>query len=199
MTVLVVENTSKSWDASSGLQPVSLRVDRGEFVVVRGRSGTGKSTLLAIIAGWCTADTGSVSLAGVVAPAEADWWQVAVVPQVLALVPELSVRENIAAAARAGDDLVDQMLGELDLVSVADRPPDATSMGQQQRAAVARAVVACPILLIADEPTSHQDALHADAVLRVLADAAARGAAVLVATHDPAIVAASSRVIELQR
>jgi ABC-type lipoprotein export system ATPase subunit len=85
----------------------------------------------------------------------------------------------------------------LDLVELADRMPEDTSMGQRQRAAIARSIVARPTVALIDEPTSHQDPQHARQVIDVLLAAARQGAVVLVATHDPAVVNAADRVIDL--
>jgi len=198
---LRVVDLCKRWDEFSGLQPVSFTVERGELLVVSGRSGGGKSTLLALLAGWCEADSGVI-----VMPAGVDrevWSSLAVVPQVMALVPELTIEENIAEAfsgvpidgglrARLAD-----VMTALDLVELADRMPEDTSMGQRQRAAIARSVVARPTVALIDEPTSHQDPQHASKVIDVLLAAAREGAVVLVATHDDAVIDAADRVIDL--
>lgn len=199
MSVLVVEALEKWWDESSGLRPVTFSVDAGEFVVVRGRSGSGKSTLLALVIGWCAPDAGRVTVMDE-QPDRAspfDWSTVAIVPQVLGLVPELTVRENVAEGVRGGHASVDAVLESLDLVEMAGRPPTETSMGQQQRAAIARAIAGQPRLLLADEPTSHQDAHHVASVVGALRSAADAGCAVLVATHDDSIIATANRVIDL--
>jgi putative ABC transport system ATP-binding protein len=83
------------------------------------------------------------------------------------------------------------------VVELADRAIDEVSMGQQQRAALARAIVVGPKLLLADEPTSFQDEFHTGVVIEALRAAAGDGAAVLVATHDNAVVAAADRVVAL--
>lgn len=197
MSVLVVEGVEKWWDATSGLRRLSLRIDAGELVVVRGRSGSGKSTLLALVAGWCSPDTGTITVDGDAGVAGLPWSAVAIVPQVLGLVPELTVRENVADGASL-PTAVEAALDALDLVSFAGRPPAETSMGQQQRAAIARAVAASPLVLLADEPTSHQDAGHVASVVAVLRAVADAGTAVLVATHDESVVAAATRVIDLE-
>lgn len=198
MTVLVVDELEKWWDENSGLRPISFTIDAGELVVVRGRSGSGKSTLLALIVGWCAPDGGRVTVHtnGASTPASA-WSTIAIVPQVLGLVPELTVRENVAEALAGEPGSVDAILDELDLTEMADRSPSDTSMGQQQRVAVARAVAGHPTLLLADEPTSHQDAQHVASVVAALRAAADAGSAVLVATHDDSIIAAANRVIDL--
>lgn len=197
MSVLVVEGVEKWWDATSGLRRLSVRIEAGELVVVRGRSGSGKSTLLALVAGWCSPDTGIITVDGDADVAELPWSAVAIVPQVLGLVPELTVRENVADGASL-PIAVEVALDALDLVSFAGRPPAETSMGQQQRAAIARAVAASPRVLLADEPTSHQDAGHVASVVAVLRAVADAGTAVLVATHDESVVAAATRVIDLE-
>jgi putative ABC transport system ATP-binding protein len=174
-------------------------MDAGELVVVRGRSGSGKSTLLALIVGWCAPDGGSVSVLVHDSPdaGRSLWSTVAIVPQVLGLVPELTVRENVAQALTGTDESVDDVLAALDIVELGDRSPTDTSMGQQQRVAVARAIAGRPHVLLADEPTSHQDAHHVAGVVAALRSAADAGSAVLVATHDDSIIAAANRVVDL--
>ena len=92
---------------------------------------------------------------------------------------------------------VGALLHRLDVIELADRTISEVSMGQQQRAAVARAMVADPKVLLADEPTSFQDDIHTAVVVEALRHAADRGAAVLVATHDDTVAATADRVIEL--
>jgi ABC-type lipoprotein export system ATPase subunit len=191
--VVAIDALEKWWTPESGLRPVSFELRAGEVVVVRGRSGSGKSTLLAMLAGWVAPDAGTISMSPELAERADEWSGIAIVPQVLALVPELTVGENVAMAG--GDAAA--ALAALDLVDLADRSPSETSLGQQQRTALARAVVAQPLLLLVDEPTSHQDPHHVDAVLRALQDAAAKGSAVLVATHEQAVVDAATRVVDL--
>ncbi|MDO8364615.1 MAG: ATP-binding cassette domain-containing protein [Actinomycetota bacterium] len=190
---------AKMWSPTAGLRPVSFTVAAGEMVVVRGRSGSGKSTLLAVLAGLCAPDGGSATVAGGTPAPAMPWARVSLVPQVLGLAVELSIRENIADAATAPDGArLDGLLDRLDLRAFAGRAIDEVSMGQQQRAAVARALVQVPAALLVDEPTSYQDGRHAVAVIDELRRAAAEGCAVLVATHDEAVVAAAHRVLELQ-
>ena len=89
------------------------------------------------------------------------------------------------------------MLEALDLDPLAGRPATESSLGQQQRLAVARAVVAQPVVLLTDEPTSHQDADHARMVLAALRTCAAAGSAVIVASHDEAVRDVADRVVDL--
>jgi len=197
---------AKRWDATAALAPVSLTVAPGELVVVRGRSGTGKTTLLAILAGWCDADGGEIQWHPELVPAGLDrpWSATAIVPQVLGVDADRSVAENVELVLRAAGARPDvaharahSMLARVDLLEEQDRWPRETSFGQQQRLAVARAMVARPRLVLADEPTSHQDAGHAALVIEVLQDQLASGGGALVASHEPLVVAAADRVIEL--
>jgi ABC-type lipoprotein export system ATPase subunit len=196
---IVARGVSKMWTSTAGLRPVDLDVAPGELVVVRGRSGSGKSTLLAVLAGLCPPDGGLIEIDGTAPGPDEPWDRVALVPQVLALAVELTVRENVADAIigrRAVVD-VDMLLADLGLTTEAARAVDAISMGQQQRTALARAIAPAPTVLLADEPTSFQDGGHADAAVGALREAARRGAAVVVATHDPAVVSAADRVLDL--
>lgn len=177
---------------------VTLELHVGELVALVGPSGSGKTTTLDLILGWEAADEGAVHLdvAGV------GWHSIAVVPQELGLLPELTARENIELGARLGDAPavgVDsgELLESLGLTPLTDRFPDELSMGEQQRVAVARAVAMRPSLLIADEPTAHQDERSADAVMACLAAVADAGGAVIVATHDDRLLDRADRVIAL--
>ena len=127
------------------------------------------------------------------------WSELALVPQVLALSTELSIEENIADCGQRPDTAaVRRSMEVLDIAELAGRTIGEVSMGQQQRAAVARAAVADPKVLLADEPTSFQDDAHTEIVVRALRSAADRGAAVLVATHDDWVADAADRVVELR-
>ena len=199
-------SVTKQWDASSGLAPVNLTIHRGEIVALQGRSGSGKSTLLALLAGWCQPDGGEIARGDALA-AGGFWqrWQgTAIVPQVLGLAGQLAVAENVMLVLRLAGvgrseqrEMVDDLLGRLDLVEQAHRLPRETSLGQQQRVAVARATVSSPTLVLADEPTCHQDAEHGGAVLAELRRVADAGGGVIVASHDEAVAAAADRVVTL--
>ena len=171
------------------VQDVSLALAAAELVTLSGRSGSGKSTLLHMLAGWEPADAGSIRYANGVAPPP--WGELAVVPQQLGLLEELTVRENVEYPARlAGllDDLgdtVDELLDRLGLTRLAARRPREISVGEQQRTSLARAVVLTPSMLLVDEPTGHQDAGWAAAVLDELRRTVASGSGCLAATHDP--------------
>jgi putative ABC transport system ATP-binding protein len=202
--ILSLRDVAKRWGDSSGLEPISLELAAGELIVVRGRSGSGKRTLLAILAGWCDADAGRIERFGEWGEDRAwrEWRHTSVVPQVLANLAELSVRENIAmplrlagASAQTAWSTADAVIDRLALGEQAARRPGEISVGQQQRLSVARAVAMRPTLLLADEPTSHQDATHAAVVMAAIVRAATEGAGVLVTSHDPAAVEVADRII----
>ena len=174
--------------------------------MVRGRSGSGTLSLLALLVGWCEPDGGTIERIGAWAEGGAwrRWDRTAIVPQVLSPLAELSVAENVELVLRlagSGRDAAHRpaaaVLEALDLDPLAGRPATETSLGQQQRLAVARAVVAQPVVLLADEPTSHQDADHARMVLAALRTCAAAGSTVIVASHDEAVRDVADRVVDL--
>jgi len=197
-TVLKLENVSKSFrDDHRGrhtvLSGVSLRVDAGEIVWLRGDSGSGKSTVLNIAGLLSTPDAGSVWVDGrdfsraapkVAARTRAS--RIGMVFQSSNLLPELTALENVLLASR-GRPSRDQLLQELDrfgLTAVADRKAKKLSGGQQQRVAFCRAVFNRPSVLLADEPTSGLDPTNTELVLKALRTSAANGCGVLVASHD---------------
>jgi ABC-type lipoprotein export system ATPase subunit len=200
--VLTAHGVTRRWPGGGGLAPVDLRLHAGELTVVRGRSGSGKSTLLSIVAGWCDVDAGRLEHAP--GPDWSSWAAIAVVPQVVGLVPELSIAENVELPLRlAGIARVERrartatVLDDLDLGDLADRLPRETSLGQRQRTSIARALVIRPTIALVDEPTSHQDAAHAAAVLAAMHTAAGDGTALLVATHDRLVVDVADAVLDL--
>ena len=182
---------------------VDLVLHAGEIVLITGPSGSGKTTLIQMLVGFQQPDDGTVRWpGGAVTPA---WIDVAVVPQSLGLLPELTAAENVALPLVAGrtrvGDAAERVATALELVGVsalADRLVGETSLGQQQRVAVARALVADPTVIVADELTSHQDADHARVVLGALRAAADRGAACLIAGHDPLLAQVATRVLHMQ-
>ncbi len=185
------------------LRGVSIEVRPGEVVALLGRSGSGKTTLLNCLLGWETPDSGSVDVPGAATPEAAGWATVAVVPQRFGLLDELTLADNVALAARLTGtpkprEAAAQALGTLRLGHLADRMPDEVSLGEQQRTALARALVVPPAFLGADEPTGRQDEELSTHVLTTLREVcAASGTGVLLASHDPIVVAAADRVVRL--
>ncbi|MDX6453789.1 MAG: putative transport system ATP-binding protein [Gaiellaceae bacterium] len=178
--VLAADELSKSYGDRRAVSGASIEVRGGQLAVIVGRSGSGKSTLLMLLGGWSELDAGTIE--GLTSRA---WADCAYVPQRFGLVPELTVAENVALPARGRAESGDELLARLALDDLRDRYPAEISIGQQQRVAVARALVLQPRLLLVDEPTSHQDRRSAELVWSALSDAAAGGTACLVATHEP--------------
>jgi putative ABC transport system ATP-binding protein len=192
------------------LTDVSLRVEPGELVAVMGPSGCGKSTMLHLAGALEVPDAGQVLVAGrdlatlgLAEQAALRRTDVGFVFQRLNLVPSLTATENVMlplelegvrarqARARARDAL--QSVG---ITEQLDRFPDDFSGGQQQRIAVARAIVGDRKLLLADEPTGALDTMTGDGVIELLAGLpAATGTAVVLVTHEPRYAAWADRVV----
>jgi ABC-type lipoprotein export system ATPase subunit len=183
------------------LHDVSLAVAPGELVALAGPSGSGKSTLCHLAAGFESPERGSVTVDGRPGAEVADWAVVAVVPQQHGLLAGLTVEDNVCLPAhRAGVDpgaAFAALAEALDLTSFTRRGVLETSLGEQQRTAVARAFVMAPRLAVLDEPTGHQDDDHVAQVVSALAAAAHAGSAVLVATHDSRVWEVADRVVGL--
>ncbi len=178
------------------LDGLEAMIEPGEVVIIRGRSGSGKTTLLNILAGWQSPDAGEVSW-GVDQPGS--WDRVAVVPQSLGLLPELTLGENIGLPGRLADSVsdIDGVAGKLEIPHLLDRPVSGASLGEQQRAAIGRALIRRPSLLLADEPSSHQDMDRLHLVWRLIDEVAAEGTGVLAATHDPDAFPYADRILDL--
>lgn len=202
---LVLEGIGHGYGAGAGrvdvLHDVSLAVAPGELVALAGPSGSGKTTVCHLAAGLEAPERGVATVDGRPATGWSDWAVVAVVPQQHGLLAGLSVEDNVCLPAyRAGVDPTTELarLAEaLDLAAFLERGVRDTSLGEQQRTAVARALLLGPRLAVLDEPTGHQDDDHVAQVVDVLAAAAHAGSAVLVATHDPRVWEVADRVVGL--
>jgi len=198
--------------AVEALRDVSLAVGGGEFVLLEGPSGAGKTTLLAVAAGLLRPTSGDVCLAGRRLPAMSlgecrrhRATRVGFVFQRSNLLPRLTVGENVVLMAvlggmarEAAKRETTRMLEALGIATLADRYPHELSGGEEQRAAVARALVHGPAIVLADEPTGSLDGVSGRAVAESLGSLAAeRGAAVLVATHDVRLRSFASRRVRI--
>jgi putative ABC transport system ATP-binding protein len=190
------------------LQGVSLELAAGELVTVAGPSGSGKSTLLACLAGLDEPDGGSVTLAGEPLTGRTErertrlrgrW--IGVLRQSANLIEHLTVAQNLDLAQRLGNRAVRPdpraLLARLGIEKCAGEYPSRLSGGEVARAGLAVALSNDPPVVLADEPTGELDSATEDQVLGLLQAAAWRGAAVLVATHAPAVTAAAHRTIVL--
>ena len=189
------------------LQGVSLTLRAGEFVAVTGPSGSGKSTLLACLAGMDNPDGGSVRIGGQRIShrpererARIRARHIGMLFQNSNLLDHLTVTQNVALVrslpGRARADRPD-LLSLLGLSERASAYPGQLSGGELVRAGLAVALANAPGVLVADEPTGELDSVTEARVLELLSAAAARGTAVLVASHSPAIAAAAQRVVHL--
>jgi putative ABC transport system ATP-binding protein len=196
------------------LDTVSLELFPGQLVVAAGPSGSGKTTLLSILAGLEPFDAGRIIT---YSPLPADvplgrmrWRDVAFVPQVPTLLDELTTRENIEMPALLKDDDEDlpvdehpgwepeQLMELLEIEHLAERYPSLTSGGEQQRTAIGRALRLRPRLLLADEPTGHQDRERVELVLGLLRRHAYAGNTVLISSHDQRVIDGADRVLRLR-
>lgn len=180
-----------------------LDLPQGGQLLLRGRSGSGKSTWLALVVGLLTPTAGEVVVAGqplaALGRSARDAWRartVGFLPQKLHLSEALTVRGNLelpffAAGLPADHARIDAALQALDVGELARRKPSQLSGGQAQRVALARSTVLQPRVLLADEPTASLDDEAAQAALALLQDCATRcGATLVIATHDARVQAA---------
>jgi putative ABC transport system ATP-binding protein len=211
--ILVAEDVARSFPAGgprqTSVRRASLRVAREEMVAILGHSGAGKSTLLALCGGLERPDAGRVIVDGqdLATLRDADRERflqrsVGWVFQNPRLVPLLTTEENVALAMRiAGEKesearrLTQVALEAVGLDTRATRLASELSRGERQRAALARALVKAPPLVIADEPTAQLDTRTAAEILGLLRDAARAEVAILFSTHDEAEAAAADRVL----
>jgi putative ABC transport system ATP-binding protein len=202
------------------LRGASLVLRPGEVVALVGPSGSGKTTLLNVICGWERPDAGrlewpasggaggpgaAAAAAAPRSPAPRPWRELAIVPQDLGLTTELTIGQNVELplwlAGRldaAGRAAAAALLERFGLDGYADRAPAEVSLGEQQRAAVARAMVLEPSVLLADEPTGHQDADWAAKLFQAFRWVAGKGTSCLVATHSREFLKLVDRVATMR-
>ena len=188
---------------------LDLELGAGHWLVVTGPSGSGKSTLLSLVSGLLDPWSGSVTVAGTgwagldrAARARHRRAWLAMAPQRASLVEPLTVEENLSLSAevRGGRPAgLGSVVESLALTRLVGQPVHTLSGGERQRVALARCLMTEAPVLVLDEPTSQQDDASADLVVAALRDETGRGRAVLVATHDPRLIAlASAEGAELQ-
>lgn len=189
------------------IKGIDLAIAASEFVAITGKSGSGKSTLLTLLAALDYPDSGTVWLDGDELTALDEETlaikrqsEMGFVFQSFHLLPTLTVAENIAfplhIARKPDPARVDELLSSVDLQHRRDSLPQQLSGGEQQRTALARALVARPKILFADEPTGNLDEHNAQQVMRLLLDLQQQsGTALVVVTHDQSIAAQADRSI----
>ncbi|CAA9281092.1 MAG: Cell division transporter, ATP-binding protein FtsE [uncultured Chloroflexi bacterium] len=211
--MIVLRNVKKVYGTGKqALDGVTLGVPRGDFVFLVGGNGAGKSTLLKLLIRAETASSGVLIVAGhdltQLPERRVPWFrqQIGIVFQDIRLFADKTIYENVAfslqvsGAPRRGStrDLVMEALELVGLTGDARRFPRQLSGGEQQRAAIARAIVRSPQILIADEPTANLPPDASWQIVQLLADINRRGVTTLVATHDRDVVnGLKRRVVEL--
>jgi putative ABC transport system ATP-binding protein len=220
VVILQVEHVRKAFaPAEAGgtgvtaVDGVDLAVERGEFVAITGSSGSGKSTLLHLLGGITRPTSGSVRLEGVdlatlgdEALAVVRRRRIGFVFQRYNLLPELSLVENVALPLvldgmrnAAAEERARDALARVGMDHRAGHRPDALSGGEQQRGAIARALVAGPAIVLADEPTGALDSVNSRRVIELFRELVEREAqTVVLVTHDPAIAAGAPRVVRMR-
>ncbi len=195
------------------LKGIHLTINRGEFVSIVGRSGSGKSTLLNMITGIDHPTAGRVVIGGTdiytgVTESQRSKWRgrnLGIVFQFFQLLPMLTLLENVMLSMDFTDmyDFDERPARALDMLKLvgleqfANKLPELVSTGQQQLAAIARALACDPPLLVADEPTGNLDSKSASVIIELFEELSRRGKTVVMVTHDPSLTARTTRNITI--
>ena len=201
-----VSGLTKAYGPTLALAGVDLRFEAGTATVIRGANGSGKSTLLWLMALLGHPTRGTLRY-GSFGPDRADELRgnIGFIAHQLQLYPGLSGRENLVLAARlqgirAAGARADALAAALSAKEYWDRPLRTYSRGQAQRISIARALLHEPRLLLMDEPATGLDAASTEAFIELVANEKARGAIVVVVTHEPTFAAAvGDRVLHMSR
>ena len=209
---LEIKQIKKSFGAGDSrvevLKGIDLEIERGEFCVLLGPSGTGKSTLLNIIGGIDGADSGSITIDGEriedMTEKKLSLYRrkhLGYIFQMYNLIPNLTVRENIEVGAYLSDKPldVDELLHTLGIYEHQRKLPNQLSGGQQQRTAIGRAIVKNPDILLCDEPTGALDYNTSKDILRLIETVNQKyGNTIVMVTHNDAIKDMADRVVKLR-
>ena len=194
------------------LHGIDLTIKRGEFVAIVGKSGSGKSTLLNMITGIDHPTSGQVVIGGTdiyrMTESQRSLWRgknLGIVFQFFQLLPMLTLLENVMlpmdyVGLYGFDERPRRAMALLEMVGLeeqAHKLPLAVSTGQQQAAAIARALATEPPLLVADEPTGNLDSRAADAIIDLFEDLVESGKTIVMVTHDPSLTSRTSRTVTL--
>lgn len=212
--MLMMTDVSKVYPGGSvALQDVNVHIEPGEFVFVVGPSGAGKSTFIKMLFREVLPTTGSIFVNGTdimaLTPKEIPYMrrQLGIIFQDYRLLPDRTVYENVAFAMQVIEaphrKIKRQVLNVLDLVGLrhrSDAYPNELSGGEQQRIAIARAIVNDPLLVIADEPTGNLDPETSWDIMEIFKEINATGTTIVMATHDKDVVdAMGKRVIAIEK
>ena len=207
----IVKIFTNAAGAFTVLKGVDLKIARGEFVSIVGKSGSGKSTLLNMITGIDHPTSGQMLVGGtdiyhnMTESARSKWRgrNLGIVFQFFQLLPMLTLLENVMLPMDYADmyefesrpQRAKELLALVGLEKEASKLPAAVSTGQQQAAAIARALACDPPLLVADEPTGNLDSKSADAIIQVFEKLVAQGKTIVMVTHDPSLTSRTHRNI----
>jgi putative ABC transport system ATP-binding protein len=216
MTIIEIANVKKQYicgdDVVEALRGVDINIEAGEFITIMGQSGSGKSTLLSILGGMNHPSAGEVEMAGV-KPYELSSEKLAdfraqnlgFVFQSFHLIPYLTAIENVMLplaidrmSTKAKKNAARQALERVGLGAKVDRLPNQLSGGEQERVAIARAIVNNPSILLADEPTGNLDSTTSEEVMTLFRELNDSGQTVVMVTHNPENGAYSDRTINLK-
>lgn len=195
--LLELKNVSVDYDGRSVLDNLSLNVGRGEFVVLHGSTGCGKSTILRLLAGLVRPSAGEVIVAGdrvdEFDEAQCRWLRrsMGLMLQDGLLLQDRTILDNVMLPALAADETMNEArrrallaLNKCGIGSLADMTPDELSAGERQLACLARAVVNRPVLILADEPVAHLDQINARTLISLLGAFSRAGVTVVAASHQ---------------
>jgi putative ABC transport system ATP-binding protein len=216
MALIEISNLKKHYSSGDetveALRGVDISIDAGEFITVMGQSGSGKSTLLSVLGGMNHPSSGAVEMAGIKLyqlPGEqlADFraQNLGFVFQSFHLIPYLTAFENVMLplvivkmSTPAKKTTARQALERVGLGNKLDRLPNQLSGGEQERVAIARAIVNNPHILLADEPTGNLDSTTSEEVMALFRELNAAGQTVVMVTHNPENGAYADRTIHLK-
>ena len=210
--MIELKNVAKSYGEVWPISELSLHIDKGEFVAILGPSGSGKTTLLYLMAGLLTPCQGEVIIDGISLYQENKKEQIAYrrnnfgfVFQDFNLIPYLTVLQNVEIPLHLiGKDKQEQkqqaleLLKSVHLEDKTERLPKELSAGEQQRAAIARALANNPQIVFADEPTGNLDSENGKEIMNHMEALSRKGRTVLLVTHDAGMAACAHRQIRLE-
>ncbi len=216
MHLIQIENIKKEYDSKAGkvtaIKNMDFHIDDGEFIGIMGQSGSGKSTLLSVMGGLNRPTQGNVlidtlNVYELSSEQRADLRSeyIGVIFQSFQLIPYLTVLENVKMPMSVTgikeiiqNEMAQKVLEKVGLSGKNDRLPDQLSGGEQERVAIARAIVNAPPILLADEPTGNLDTETSHEIMNLLTDLNNNGQTVIMVTHNPEMCECASRVITVK-
>ena len=206
-------NVTYHYRQGEGVDKISLAIDKGEFVLLVGRTGAGKTTLFRLIAMELSPEMGEIQLeqlrSTAIRPRHLPHWRrrLGIVYQDMKLLHDRSILDNVRLAALCERSLSEKTkpralraLARVGLSHKMHHHPSQLSAGEQQRAAIARAIVNEPFVLLADEPVGHLDVETACEIVELLSRLNSAGTAMLIATHQPErFRSLSPRIVKMER